>query len=174
MNVRSTLAAVFGTCFLAAAGTGSAFAACGQHKVPTYDDVTAIRYARTACFGHCPNYEVLFTQQGYYYVGRGDVAKHGTYEAPLGDAFSRARRALAAHEFYKLNARESNVMDVPHLVITVERCSVTTRLNWPQLDARADITALFDALDAIVARGAWKKTRDSVDSPLSFTAPIVP
>ena len=156
----------------AALGSGSAFASCGPNATRTYGDITAIRYARTACFGHCPNYEVLVSQQGFYYVGKSDVSKHGTYKAPLGNTLARVRKTLEAHRFFKLVVPHIAVMDVPHLILSVERCGLATRLDFPQLDEREGVTRLFDALDAIVAHAAWRKTSDSVESPLPRLAPF--
>lgn len=59
----------------------SVSAACGRNGTPNYRDVEAVRYVRTSCFGHCPNYEVLFWGSSLWYVGRSDVARHGTYQA---------------------------------------------------------------------------------------------
>lgn len=72
----------FGVGFLIAC-TGHARAACGPGKVPSYSDISGLRYARTDCFGKCPSYEVLIWELGLYYVGRTYVDRPGTYAAGI-------------------------------------------------------------------------------------------
>jgi hypothetical protein len=133
--------------------------------------------------GKCPDYEVLFSNLGLYYVGRRWVQMTGTYEAetPTNDEFTRgaipkslrlAISALERHAFFNLSVTPQLVTDVPHLIISVERCDVTTKLDIPDFGQRRDIEELFKELDAVADRVHWKKTSDSYDSPLSLYASI--
>lgn len=162
----------FGVVFLIAS-TSYAQAACGPGKVPGYDDISGLRYVRTECFGKCPSYEVLIWGLGLYYVGRTYVDRHGTYEAPLGNTLLRARTLLAAHHFYALNYDDTrHVTDVPHYILAVARCGVSTKLDWSSAAGRPDIESLFNALDALVKNVKWRKTSDSTESPVNLFAPI--
>jgi hypothetical protein len=107
----------------------------------------------------------------------------GTYEAetPTNDEFTRraipkslrlAISALERHAFFTLSVTPQLVTDVPHLIISVERCDVTTKLDIPDFGQRRDIEELFKELDAVADRVHWKKTSDSYDSPLSLYASI--
>lgn len=163
---------VFGVAFLIAC-MGSARAACGPGKVPSYEDIRGLRYVRTGCFGKCPNYEVLISGLGLYYVGRTYVDRPGTYEAPLGDTLLRARALLQAHHFFALNYDDRTLItDVPHYIVAVVRCGVTTKLDWPEFGDRPDIESLFNAFDALVKNTKWHKTSDSTESPLDLFASI--
>ena len=153
--------------------TGYAYAACGPGKVRTYRDISGVRYVRTGCFGTCPSYEVFIWRLGLYYVGRLYVQKTGTYEAAVGNLLVRARELLKAHHFYDLNDSESyDVTDVPNFILAVNRCRVTTKLDWPDYEERPDITSLFDDLDALVQNVKWHKTSDSTDSPAALFTSI--
>lgn len=162
-----------------------AYASCGLGKHPDYSDIQAVRYARTGCFGKCPDYEVLFSGLGLYYAGRRYVEMTGTYEAETAteDSFRRGVRPqslalvvrlLERYDFFNLSVVPDLVTDVPHYIIAVERCDVTTKLNWPAYPGRRDIEELFDGLDAITNRVHWTKTSDSDVSPLSLYAQIFP
>lgn len=165
--------------------TSPAYASCGFGKQPGYSDIWAVRYARTSCFGKCPDYEVLFSNLGLYYVGRRWVQMTGTYEAetPTNDEFTRgaipkslrlAIGVLERHTFFTLSVKPQLVTDVPHLIIAVERCDVTTKLDIPDFGQRRDIAELFKELDAVAEGVHWKKTSDSDDSPLTLYASIYP
>jgi hypothetical protein len=163
---------------LAVAGSISpANGACGQGKTPSYLNIDEIRYARTGCFGKCPNYEVLFANSGEcYYVGRENVPKHGTYDAACtATTLKDAIAMLERHQFYNLNYDPSIIVtDAPHYIISVERCGVTTTLDW-QLHVREDrndIKALFDGLDLITDRVRWHKVSNRLTSPLPLLVPI--
>jgi hypothetical protein len=161
-----------GVVFLIAC-TSYAQAACGPGKVPTYDDISGLRYVRTECFGKCPSYEVLIWELGLYYVGRTYNDKPGTYEAPLGNTLVRARALLKAHRFFSLNYDDRpSITDVPHYIVAVVRCGVTTKLDWPAFGARPDIESLFDAFDALVKNVKWHKTSDTTESPENLFATI--
>lgn len=162
----------FGVGFLIAC-TGHARAACGPGKVPSYSDISGLRYARTDCFGKCPSYEVLIWELGLYYVGRTYVDRPGTYEAPVGDTLLRARALLEAHHFFSLNYDDRRLItDVPHYIVAVVRCGVTTKLDWPEFGDRPDIESLFNAFDALVKNVKWHKTSDSTESPENLFASI--
>ncbi len=184
---RLRTAAVFMLLVLPAS-MAPAYASCGPGKQPTSSDIRAIRYTRTSCLGKCHDYEVLFSGLGSYYVGRRWVAMSGTYEAPAQqpDAASslsslkqesflkQAVRVLIRHDFFNLNADPRFLTDVPHLIIAVDRCDVTTKLDFVDDGQRPDIEKLFDGLDVITGRVPWKKTSDSFDSPLPLSAMIFP
>ncbi len=158
-----------------AASLSPAQAACGQGKVPTYGDIDAIRYERTNCFGKCPDYQVLFASRNEcYYVGTQYVPKHGTYEAVCSPAVvKRAIAVLERQEFYSLNYDSSIlVLDAPHYIISVERCGVTTKLDWPWREDRKDIESLFSELDVITDDIRWHKVSNSLESPLPLVASI--
>ena len=153
--------------------TAYADAACGRGQTPTYSDIEGLRFVRTDCFGTCPSYEVLISPFGLYYVGRKYVDKTGTYQASLGNTVTLAKEILQKHDFYRLNYDDSGLItDVPHFILAVERCGVTTKLDWPDYGNRPDIQTLFNALDTIIRNKAWHKTSDSTDSPLSLFATI--
>jgi hypothetical protein len=130
---------------------------------------------RTGCFGRCPSYEVLiWPYAALTYVGRGYVSKTGTYEASIGKMLQRAISVLSNHHFYQLNYDDSRrITDVPHYVVAVVRCGVTTTLDWPDFGDRPDIASLFDAMDGIVNGVKWHKTSDETKSPSSLIVPIV-
>jgi hypothetical protein len=154
--------------------TGYTYAACGQGKVPTYNDISGLRYVRTDCFGKCPSYEVLISNlPGLDYVGRRYVDMLGTYEAPLGHTLTSAQVVLERHHFYGLNYDDTkHITDVPHYIVAVARCGVTTKLDWPDFGDRPDIESLFNALDALVKNVKWHKTSDSTESPEDLFASI--
>ncbi len=165
--------------------TPYADASCGIGKHPSYSDIRAIRYARTSCFGKCPDYEVLFSDLGLYYAGRRWVKMTGTYEAehPTDEQFRRgvlpasfrlAVRLLERYDFFDLSVEPVLVTDVPHYIIAVERCNVTTKLDMPSYPERRDVEGLFDALDVIKDQVHWTKTSDTDASPLSLYATIFP
>lgn len=136
-------------------------AKCGHGERPSYSDIDEVRYAATNCFGHCPNYQVLFTRRGGCgYVGISDVARRGTYEGTCSfEIFKRAVRALQARDFYSINYDSSAlVLDTPHSIISVERCGVTTTLDWPDAPPEPRITLLMNDLDAITKGIKWRKT----------------
>ena len=149
-------------------------AACGEKSTPSYSDITAIRYVRTNCFGKCPTYEVLFTREGCYYVGIANVSRHGTYESACSaEVIDEATSMLKSHQFYYLNAGPDVIVtDVPHLVIAVERCGVTTKLDWPDWEKRPDIPSLFSDLDRITNAIYWRRVSTSLRSPLPLLAAI--
>jgi Domain of unknown function (DUF6438) len=141
-----------------------AVAACGPGKTPTYADIQSVSYGRTGCFGRCAAYDVLFDDYEHcYYVGELYVAMPGTYEDACTSAvLKRAVAALRLHDFYGLNYDSRVlVLDVPHFIISVKRCGVTTKLDWPLFEDRNDIESLMDALDKITESIPWRKTSDS-------------
>ena len=105
--------------------------ACGIGQVPKYSDISAVRYEKTACYGVCPNYEVLFSNRGLFYVGRSNVAKHGTYESSDIRKFAEAVSLLSRLDFFAFRIKPVLITDVPHYIVAVERCGVTTKLDWP-------------------------------------------
>lgn len=150
-------------------------AACGRGLTPTYRDIEAIRYERTNCFGECPSYEVLFTRDlGCYYVGSKYTSKLGTYKSNCSyTVLKGAIAVLDSHAFYALNYDSSVlVLDAPHYILSVVRCGVTTKLDWPAHDNRQDIESIFARLDAIANRLTWHKVSDSTESPLPLVASI--
>lgn len=157
-------------------------AKCGLGQHPAYDDITAVRYVRTPCRGKCPVYEVLFSGFGLYFVGRSDVNRHGTYVAELPgrldypewnpDGLRLAVRVLQKHDFFSLSVRASIVTDVPHLIVAVDRCRVSTKLDLATYGQRPDIDRLFDDLDDVTDKVRWRKQNDSLLSPIPFVAPI--
>lgn len=150
--------------FLLTISSAPVLAECGPGKTPTYADVQSVSYGRTACFGRCPSYEVLFT---YYndceYVGELYVAMPGTYESDCSpDVLRRAVAALNVHKFYTLNYDSHVVVtDVSHYFVSVKRCGVTTKLDWPAYNERKDIESLLSALDKITRRIPWQKKSDA-------------
>jgi Domain of unknown function (DUF6438) len=145
---------------------------CGVGKTPTYADISAVRYARTSCFGRCPDYQVLFAKISTHdpkficeYVARSNVSKHGTYAAVCrSEVLSKVVSLLETSGFYSLSVVPDLVSDVPHLLIAVERCDVTTVLNWPEYPQRPDIDGLAKGLDRITDAQTWSKTSDSSES----------
>ena len=132
--------------------------------------------------GTCPDYEVLFSNLGLYYVGRANVRMHGTYEAETPTNYSptwspngllQAVKVLQQYNFFDLSVVPSIVTDVPHLILAAERCRVTTKLDLADNGRRPDIEKLFDQLDAITDRVTWRKTSDSLSSPLGLLASIL-
>lgn len=132
--------------------------------------------------GTCPDYEVLFSNLGLYYVGRANVRMHGTYEAETPknyapawspDGLRQAVKVLQQHNFFSLSVVPSIVTDVPHLIISAERCGVTTKLDLADSGRRPDIEKLFDQLDAITDRVTWGKTSNDLSSPLGLLASIL-
>ena len=165
--------------------TLSVDASCGLGEQPTYQDIQAVRYTRTSCFGKCPAYEVLFSYFGAYYAGRRWVNMTGTYEAETTtnsefrkgitpQSLQLAAKLLERHHFFDLSIVPDLVTDVPHYIIAVQRCDVTTKLDWPAYPERRDIEELFDDLDAITNSMHWTKTSDSDASPLDLLAQIYP
>jgi hypothetical protein len=143
---------------------------------PTYSDIDAVRFERTNCFGgKCPTYEVVLTkEEGCYYVGMHNVDKIGTYKgACVGSTMLRTIAALRTHAFYTLHYdSEVLALDVPHYIVSVERCGVTTILDWPAYEGRKDIMGLLDNLDRVADSVRWHKISDSVQEPLEGTAVI--
>lgn len=175
MTKQSRLCVALVVPMLFAISIAPAVGACGQGKTPTYSDIYAIRYERTNCFGKCASYEVLFTNNlDCYYVGYEYVAKRGTYKSVCtAGVLKRASAVLEAHDFFALNYNSSVlVTDLPHYVVAVERCGVTTMLNWPARGDRKDIESLFDGLDKITAEVGWQKASNSAEPPLPLLAPI--
>ena len=125
-----------------------------------------------SAFGTCPDYEVLFSNHGLYYVGRAYTSKRGTYEATDTRALRRAIAVLQQLEFFKLSVQPSLIMDAPHFIVAAQRCGVSTKLDWPFFGSRPDIEALFDKLDGITNSLTWRKSSTSVESPLNLLAPI--
>jgi Domain of unknown function (DUF6438) len=154
--------------------TSVADAACGR-GAPVYNDIDAVRFERTNCFGNCPAYQVLLTKDGdCYYVGMRNVKKVGTYKGTCSrGTLMRAIVALRSHDFYTLNYDSAVlVLDAPHYIVSVERCGVTTILDWPAHEPRKDIRALLDDLDQISESIRWQKISDSIQTPLEDTATI--
>jgi hypothetical protein len=148
---------------------------CGAGKTPSAADIEAIRFERTNCFGKCPTYEVLFTRDsGCYYVGFQYVEKIGTYgNSCTRSDFKRVVEVVSGHKFFELNYDTRVIVtDVPHYVASVERCGVTTTLNWRPYGERRDIDSLFDAFDAVTNRLRWKKLSDKPTPQRSLLAPI--
>lgn len=151
------------------ASIGTAKSACGQGMVPTYGDIAAIQYERTNCFGSCQNYQVLFSNdRECYYVGIRNVSRRGTYQGGCSKVvFKRLIDVLAGHDFYSINYNSAVlVLDAPHYVISVQRCGVTTKLDWPVHGARKDIESLFDALDVVTNEISWHKISSRKLQPL--------
>jgi Domain of unknown function (DUF6438) len=167
--LRSVFAAVVMTFAVPAA----AFAQCHRGTI-TYGDIEAVRYARTPCFGRCPVDEVLLSRQGNYYVGRKYVAKTGTYTNADGNALARAIHLLEESRYFTLVVPKHSafVTDLPHSIISVERCGVTTVLDWNHMAGSGPLEALFKRLDAARDSLTWKKSSDAMDSPLPRLAPI--
>jgi hypothetical protein len=152
--------------------TPSAHAACGVSRTPSYSDIQAIRYVEVSDNPRY-NHEVIFSELGLYYVGRSRIQMYGTYEAHVSNIFERTKRLLQSHNFFALTVSPHLfVTDTVHWGIAVQRCGVTTKLDWPLALQRPDLSSLFDGLDAIVARTAWHKTSDSLESPLAGLASI--
>jgi hypothetical protein len=163
------------TLILASACISSAHAACGQHKLPSYGDIDAIRYEVTNCFGKCPSYQVLFTKEGdCYYVGMRYVSDIGTYAgACSAAALKRAIAVLKRYDFYKLNYDSAIlVLDAPHYIVSAERCGVTTIFDWPAYENRMDIISLLHGLDRVKDEVRWHKISSSLQSPLADRASI--
>lgn len=161
--------------FVFAANSSPAVAECGKGAAPSYSDIEAIRYVRTNCFGKCPNYEVLFTKDlDCYYVGSEYVQKRGTFSSACAPSVLKsAIAALRAHNFYNLNYDPSIiVLDVPHDIVAVARCGVTTKLDWPSSTSLPNFSSLFEALDAVTDRIHWHKVNASLHSPLPLIASI--
>jgi hypothetical protein len=91
----------------------------------------------------------------------------GTYEAVYDlRVFKRLIAVLKLHHFFQLNYESrALVLGAPHLVVALERCGVTTKLDWPWHGDRKDIPGLFDGLDSISKSIDWQKTSDSEKSP---------
>jgi len=93
----------------------------------------------------------------------------GTYEDHCSQAvLKRAVAALRLYGFYGMNYDSRIVVtDVPHYVISVERCGVTTKLDWPAALPpdyyRKDIASLMNALGKITKSIPWRKTSDSTE-----------
>jgi hypothetical protein len=171
----SRFLSALGVALAVAASSSPALGACGQGKVPTYGDIGAIRYERTACVRNCPSYQVLFTNFGECdYVGRAHVPRHGTYRAIC--SFSILKRAIVVlekHQFISINYVPILATDTSNYIVSVERCGVTTILDWPVNDDRQkDIESLLDGLDVITGQIRWHKVSDSLQSPLSQFASI--
>lgn len=145
-------------------------AACGEHRLPSYDDINAVRYEHTNCYGgKCPAYEVLFTKEGKcYYSGMANVPKSGDFIGPCTPAtLARAVEVLKSHAFFDLNYDSSILAtDVPHYIIAVERCGVTTKLDWPTYNDRKDILSLVYQLNDITEEIRWRKLGTDERSPL--------
>lgn len=182
---RGLARSAFLTSMMLLASIATAVASCGLDKHPTYSDITAVRYEETSCLGKCPSYEVLFSDLGAYYVGRRWVQMTGTYQAetPSNGAYlagnlprslRQAVQVLERYNFFDLNVETDLVTDVPHYIVAVQRCGVTTKLDWAAYGKRRDIEDLFDALDAITNGVHWTKTSDSDESPLNAYAAIYP
>ena len=139
-----------------------AFAACGNGQTPGYGDVSVVRYEKTVCFGVCPSYEVSFSPRVLTYEGRANVTKMGRYESSETAKFSDIIALLAKFDFYSFKIKPVFVTDVPHYIISVERCGATKTLDWPALVYPAvsgshDIRALFNGLDRITDGVRWQK-----------------
>jgi Domain of unknown function (DUF6438) len=160
-----------------ALSTSPAQSACGKAR-PTYTDIEAVRYERTGCFGKCPTYQVLFSNLGCYYVGIQYVPKHGTYKSACSTLIlKQVSEVLKTRGFYDLNYNSRVlILDTPHYIVSVERCGVTTTLDWPSTEDanldRKDIRALFDELDIVTRQMAWRMVSGSVESPLPLLDPI--
>jgi hypothetical protein len=154
----------------------SAEARCGRGQLPNYGDVDAVRYERSNCFGgKCPNYSVLFTKEGQcYYVGTANVGMIGTYRGACTSlTFNSVKSALRGYGFYDLNFDSGVlVLDAPHYLISVDRCGVTTRLDWPAYEDRKDILALLKRLDVITNNVPWRKTGNGLQPPFPARASI--
>jgi len=142
------------------AANAPAIASCGAGKTPTYDDIQAVQYARTECFGKCPSYKVEFSTSGSYYVGGLRAPRHGNYAAPYDSSvLEHAVDVVRRHDFFSINYDSSIlVSDVPHLIVVVSRCGVTTKLDWPSYQHRQDIEGLMKDLDAITDGIRWQKS----------------
>ena len=55
------------------------------------------------------------------------------------------------------------ITDVPHYVVSVMRCGVTTNLDWPVHGDRKEIESLFDGLDKITKSIPWQKKSDATE-----------
>jgi hypothetical protein len=160
---------ILGITLIALECTSLARASCAQNKAASYDNVSAVRYGRVNCFGMCRSYEVLFTSSGEcYYTGFRNGPREGAFRgACTSGTFFRAVSTLKKHTFYTLGYDSSIlVTDAPHYIISVERCGVTTVLDWPAYEKRKDIDSLFDDLDLIVASVRWRKVSNSFAPPL--------
>lgn len=145
----------------------SAQAACGKGAVPTYADIDAIRFAHTNCFGKCGSYDVTLSRDGFHYVGGPYAPRRGTYEANfIPSIYKRAVNALRLHDFFSLNYDSSVlVTDAPHLIVSAQRCGVTTKLDWPQYTRREDIESLFEDLQRITGGIRWHKIGTDENAP---------
>ena len=63
-------------------------------------------------------------------------------------------------------------MDVPHYIIAVERCGVTTKIDWNTMGDRPRLERIFDGLDVLESRMTWERTSPSQESPQSGLASI--
>jgi|GEM_PF-5713322 len=64
------------------------------------------------------------------------------------------------------------VTDVSHLIVAVERCGVTARLDWPEWGSRSDIQDLIGELDVVTHQVAWKRISSGIESPVDLEAEI--
>lgn len=86
----------------------------------------------------------------------------GSYEAPEAGEFVEVIALLAKLDFYSMNVKRAYVTDVPHYIVSVERCGVTKRIDWPALvwpgvSGTHDIRDLFNGLDRITNSISWRR-----------------
>jgi hypothetical protein len=137
-----------------------AHASCGLGKTPRYSDIQLIRFERKNCLGGCVNFEVELSLDGFHYRVNTGTTNEREYSSPFArKIFDRSVTTLKNHAFYLMNY-DSSVLafDTPHLILSAERCGVTTTLDWPLYEHRQDIEGLFNALSTIRDDVDWRKT----------------
>ena len=138
-----------------------ALAACGSGQTPGYGDISSVRYEKTACYGVCPSFEVSFSRAGLTYTGRDNVARIGNYTSSETGKFDDVVALLSRLQFYSFKVKPVFVTDVPHYIISVERCGVNTSLDWRAMvytgASGGDFGALFNGLDRITNSVVWRK-----------------
>lgn len=109
-------------------GVGVAFVFA---EFPSKSDITEIDFTRSACFGHCPAYDVTFRSDSCaVYVGHSDTLLIGRYTGVV--FFQRLAQLMDSHHFqalqdqYAMNAVDTSGMKL-RIVTPSKTKTVETR-----------------------------------------------
>jgi hypothetical protein len=167
------------TLLLLAALPVSASAKCGPHNSATYSDISDVKFERFGCGGlshhpptslGCSMYWVVWPNFDDKNVNIANYSQFtlpgsiGSYAATV--PFEDVQRLLEKYKFFELDPLSPDISDVRDSVLTVQRCSVLTRLAMKPIDGDPATTALFKEFDTLVEHA--KKRRLSTkpqDSP---------
>lgn len=124
-------------------------------------DDTVIYYARGACFGMCPIFELTVFRDGKAtYLGKNHVDRIGRYEAQVGFSdVEHIRQKAMGIGYFSMQSEYDNehVQDLPNIITAIDNDSKLYRVRNRYKGPTA-LRVLYTELDSLIERQAWKPT----------------